>query len=81
MNLITHPLLWAFALGTRDVGLLLIAELVVAAVEGLVVFAVVLRRRGRDSVTSRLAWSLTSAVGVNTLSLLGGLVLLPSLAG
>lgn len=77
VNLITHPVLWNVALRLRDPGQLLLAELVVAVVEGLVIFSVVLRRRGRESVANRLVWSLTSAVGVNTLSLLVGLVLLP----
>ena len=48
-----------------------------AVVEGLLVFLVVLRRRGRETPASRLKWSLMSAVGVNTLSLLVGLIVLP----
>ena len=34
---------------------------------------------GRPSAGNRLGWSLMSAVGVNTLSLLVGLVVLPTL--
>lgn len=36
----------------------------------------VARRRGAESVLNRLGWSLLSAIGVNTASLLVGLVLL-----
>lgn len=79
VNLVTHPLLWTVALRLVDLGQLLVAELAVAAVEGLLIFLVALRRRGRETVASRLAWSLTTAVGVNTLSLLVGLVVLPLL--
>ena len=50
-----------------------------ALVEGLLVFLVVLRRRGRETPVSRLTWSVLTALGVNTLSLLVGLVLLPSM--
>jgi hypothetical protein len=60
-----------------QLGRLLAGELGVALVEGLLIFLVVLRRRGRESPASRLVWSLLSALGVNTLSLLVGLVLLP----
>lgn len=79
VNLITHPLLWAVSLRLDRMGELLAAELAVAVVEALLLFVVVRRRRGQDSVGNRLGWSLTSAVGVNTLSLLVGLVLLPTL--
>jgi hypothetical protein len=77
VNCITHPVLWALSLRYPQPGRLLIAEIGVALVEGLLVFLVVLRRRGRERPVSRLKWSLMSAVGVNTLSLLVGLVLLP----
>ena len=79
VNLITHPLLWAVARGLSGPGELLIAELGVAVVEGLLIFAVALARRGEESRASRLRWSLLTAVGVNTLSLLVGLVVLPLL--
>ena len=79
VNLITHPLLWAIARGLSGPGELLVAELGVAVVEGLLIFAVALARRGEESRASRLRWSLLTAVGVNTLSLLVGLVVLPML--
>lgn len=81
VNCITHPLLWAISLRHPELGRLLIAELGVALVEGLLIFLVVLRRRGRETLASRLSWSLVSALGVNTLSLLVGLVLLPVIIG
>ena len=70
-------MLWALSLRQPEPGRILITEIGVALLEGLLVFLAVLRRRGRETVASRLAWSLMSAVGVNTLSLLVGLVLLP----
>ena len=79
VNLITHPVLWAVARELSGPGELLVAELAVAGVEGLLVFVVVLARRGDESRGSRLRWSLLTAVGVNTLSLLVGLVVLPLL--
>jgi hypothetical protein len=79
VNLVTHPVLWAFALraGSASVGTLL-AELVVAVVEGALIFAVV-RRRGPypETWSNRLSWSMMVAIGVNTLSLLVGLVAMP----
>ena len=77
VNCITHPALWALTVRRPQPGRLLAAELGVALVEGLLIFLVVLRRRGRETAASRLSWSLVSAFGVNTLSLLVGLVLLP----
>lgn len=77
VNLITHPMLWAVARGLDTPVELLFAELAVAVVEGTVIFAVVRARRGEESLTSRLRWSLLTALGVNTLSLLVGLVVLP----
>ena len=77
VNCITYPVLWALSLRQPEPGRILITEIGVALLEGLLVFLAVLRRRGRETVASRLAWSLMSAVGVNTLSLLVGLVLLP----
>ena len=81
VNCVTHPVLWALSLPEPRPGRLLAAELVVALVEGLLIFLVVLRRRGRETPASRLSWSLMSALGVNTLSLLVGLVLLPLIIG
>ena len=81
VNMVTHPLLWAFALQAALTPRLL-AEIVVALVEGGLVFAVV-RRRGPypETLLNRLAWSIMVAVGVNTLSLLVGLVLMPLITG
>jgi hypothetical protein len=77
VNCITHPVLWAISVRRPQPGRLLTAELGVALVEGLLIFLVVLRRRGRETAASRLSWSMLSALGVNTLALLVGLVLLP----
>jgi hypothetical protein len=79
VNCITHPVLWAITVGRSQPGRLVAAELGVVVVEGLLIFLVVLRRRGRETPASRLRWSMVSALGVNTLSLLVGLVLLPLL--
>jgi hypothetical protein len=80
VNLITHPLLWTVARRLDGPADLLMAELGVAVVEGLLIFVVVQTRRAEDeSRASRLRWSLLTAVGVNTLSLLVGLVVLPLL--
>ncbi len=79
VNLITHPLLWTVARALNGPGELLVAELAVAVVEGLLIFAVALARRDEESRASHLRWSLLTAVGVNTLSLLVGLVVLPLL--
>jgi hypothetical protein len=80
VNLITHPLLWTVALRLSGPADLLVAELGVAVVEGLLIFVIVQTRRAEDeSRASRLRWSLLTAVGVNTLSLLVGLVGLPLL--
>jgi len=80
VNLITHPVLWTVARQLSGPAELLVAELAVAAVEGLLIFVVVQARRTEDeSRFSRLRWSLLIAVGVNTLSLLVGLVVLPLL--
>jgi hypothetical protein len=81
VNCITHPVLWALTVRRPEPGRLLAAELGVALVEGLLIFLVVLRRRGRETPASRLSWSLMSALGVNTLSLLVGLLLLPLIIG
>ncbi len=77
VNCITHPVLWALTVRRPEPGRLLAAELCVALVEGLLIFLVVLRRRGRETSASRLSWSLLTALGVNTLSLLIGLLVLP----
>ncbi len=79
VNLITHPMLWAVSLQLGRTDELLAAELAVALVEALLIFVVVRRNLGRDSAGNRLGWSLMSAVGINTLSLLVGLVLLPTI--
>ena len=80
VNLITHPVLWTVARRLSGPADLLVAELGVAVVEGMLIFVVVQSRRSEDeSRSSRLRWSLLTAVGVNTLSLLVGLVVLPLL--
>jgi hypothetical protein len=80
VNLITHPLLWTVARELSGPADLLVAELVVAVVEGLLIFVLVQTRRAEDeSRASRMRWSMLTAVGVNTLSLLVGLVVLPLL--
>jgi hypothetical protein len=45
----------------------------------LLIFAVVSRRPGTESRLSRLGWSLLTAIGVNTLSLLIGLIMMPAM--
>jgi hypothetical protein len=78
VNCVTHPVLWAITVRqSQPGGQLLAAQLGLAVVEGLLIFLVVLRRPGREMPVSRLSWSLVSALGVNTLSLLVGLLLLP----
>ena len=48
-NLITHPLLWALVAGLDETAHLVLAEIGVAVLEGLMIFAVVQRRRvGED---------------------------------
>jgi hypothetical protein len=79
INLLTHPVFWAVASGMNGPAELLVAELGVAVAEGLLIFAVVPALRGEESRASRLRWSMLTAVGVNTLSLLVGLVVLPLL--
>ena len=76
VNLITHPLLWWLALGFEQPQQLIMAELGVAVLEGLLIFAVIRHRPGLDSLVNRLAWSLMTAIGVNTLSLLIGLLIM-----
>jgi hypothetical protein len=51
----------------------------VAVIEGMLIFAVVALRPGTDTRLSRLGWSLLTALGVNTLSLLNGLITLPAI--
>ena len=77
VNCLTHPMLWAMSLRQAQLGWLLTAELECGPGGGLLIFFVVLRRRGRETPVSRLSWSMLTALGVNTLSLLVGLVLLP----
>lgn len=81
VNCVTHPALWVMSLRQPQPGPLLGAELGVALVEGLLIFLVVLRRLGRETRVSRLGWSMLTALGVNALSLLVGLVVLPSIIG
>src|SRR5215218_5996492 len=64
VNLISHPVLWMISLRYGRTGLL--------------IFAVVGLREGTESRQSRLGWSLLTALGVNTLSLLVGLITLPA---
>ena len=78
VNLITHPLLWWLALDFEPPQQLIMAEVGVALVEGLVIFAVVRNRRGTDSLINRFGWSMMAAFGVNALSLLIGLLIMPS---
>jgi len=79
VNVISHPLLWALSLGLDETAHLVLAEIGVALLEGLMIFAVVQRRRVGNTRAGRLGWSLICAVGVNTVSLLIGLVVLPRL--
>jgi hypothetical protein len=79
LNLISHPLLWMVALRYDRTGQLIVAETRVALVEGMLIFAVVSRRPGTESRLSRLGWSLLTAIGVNTLSLLIGLIMMPAM--
>jgi hypothetical protein len=79
LNLISHPLLWMAALRYDRTGQLIVAEIFVAFLEGLLIFAVVSRRPGTESRLSRLGWSLLTAIGVNTLSLLIGLIMMPAM--
>ena len=79
INLLTHPVFWAVSRRLDGPAQLLVAELGVAVAEGLLIFAVVHARRGEESRASRLRWSLLTAVGINTLSLLVALLVLPLL--
>lgn len=78
VNLISYPLLWLAALRYARTGQLVMDEVGVAIIEGLLIFAVVGLRPGPESRLSRLGWSFLTALGVNTLSLLIGLVALPA---
>ncbi len=80
MNLISHPVFWRVALDLRAPAQIVVAEAVVALVEGLLIFAAV-ARRGTDSRLNKLGWSLMLAVAVNTLSLSVGMLLWPWLRG
>lgn len=77
VNLISHPLLWTLSLGLDRTAPLVMAEMGVALLEGLLIFTVVQRRRVGEGKAGRLGWSMLCAVGVNTLSLLVGLLVLP----
>jgi Kef-type K+ transport system membrane component KefB len=78
VNLISHPMLWMISLRYGRTGQLIIAETCVAVIEGLLIFVVVGLREGTESRQSRLGWSLLTALGVNTLALLVGLITLPT---
>jgi hypothetical protein len=77
VNLISHPLLWMIAVRWDSTGTLIIAELGVALIEGLLIFVVVVRRPGFDTVGNRFGWAMLSAAGVNMLSLMIGMLMLP----
>jgi hypothetical protein len=77
VNLISHPVFWTIAQVLDSTGTLIVAELGVALIEGLLIFAVVVRRPGFDTVGNRFGWALLSAAGVNMLSLMIGLLVLP----
>ncbi len=77
MNLISHPMLWAVSLNLTEAAQLIMAEVAVAGLEGLLIFAMVQRDPGPDTRAVRFGWSLLCAVGVNALSLLVGLLVLP----
>jgi hypothetical protein len=79
VNLISHPLLWMISLRHDRTGQLITAEMCVAVIEGMLIFAVVALRPGTDTRLSRLGWSLLTALGVNTLSLLIGMISLPAI--
>jgi hypothetical protein len=61
LNAITHPVFWWAALGLQRTSLLVLAELVVVAVEGLLIFAV-LRRRPVACLLCALVANAASAV-------------------
>jgi hypothetical protein len=77
VNLITHPLLWAISHQLRTTGALLLAEVGVAAVEGVLIFLVASRLGLPNRRRGLLAWSLLAAVGANAMSLAAGLVVMP----
>jgi fucose 4-O-acetylase-like acetyltransferase len=79
VNLISQPLLWTASLRYARTGQMISAEMCVALVEGLLIFAVVSLRPSTESRFSRLGWSLLTALGVNTLSLLVGLIMMPAM--
>jgi hypothetical protein len=79
VNVISHPLLWMISLRYDRTGQLITAETCVAVIVGMLIFAVVALRPGTDTRLSRLGWSLLTALGVNTLSLLIGLITLPAI--
>jgi len=79
VNVISHPLLWMILLRYDRTGQLITAEPCGAVIEGMLIFAVVALRPGTDTRLSRLGWSLRTPLGVNTLSLLIGLITLPAI--
>jgi hypothetical protein len=73
-----RALLWTISLRYGRTGQLIIAEICVAVVECLLIFALVGLQDGPESRQSRLGWSLLAAVSVNRLSLLVGLIAIPT---
>lgn len=81
VNLVSHPLLWAGARQLDTGWSLVLAEIGVAALEGLLIFAVVRRLPGPDRAAHRLGWALFAAVVVNAASVLVGVLVLPVVIG
>ncbi len=81
VNLVTHPVLWALVLRWPGLVELVAAEGGVVIVEGLVIFAVMVRSGVEDTRNGCLIWSIITAVAVNALSVLVGAALLPVLTG
>jgi hypothetical protein len=79
VNVTNHPLLWMISSRYDRTGQLITSETCVAVIEGMLIFAVVALRPGTDTRLSRLGWSLLTALGVSTLSLLNGLITLPAI--
>lgn len=75
VNLITHPVFWSVALRMTSRSAMLLGETVVVVVEGLIVFSVVVVRRGADSIGRRLGWSMLCALAANALSLAVGVLM------
>ncbi len=80
VNVITGPAVWWVALRAETQGQVMVAELVAATVEALIIFAAV-ARRGPDTRSVRLGWAFMTALGANTLALVVDLLVLPALPG